>query len=149
MNFVQIKRLVNLGYYLNPIFRTHIYNRYYKPDEVKPYIKISKNSHRYLEELKEKGVVKISGKFADLAQYINDKYFSIIENKSRSGFEKYILSENNPSILYIPAGYANGFMSLNAEATLIWYSTATIEEAKEDDIRYDAYYWNAWEIEQR
>ena len=62
---------------------------------------------------------------------------------------KYILSENNPSILYIPAGYANGFMSLNAEAKLIWYSTATIEEAKEDDIRYDAYYWNAWEIEQR
>ena len=62
---------------------------------------------------------------------------------------KFVLSEHNPSILYIPAGYANGFMSLNAEAKLIWYSTATIEEAKEDDIRYDAYYWNAWEIEER
>lgn len=62
---------------------------------------------------------------------------------------RYILSSHKPSVLFIPAGYANGFMSLTKETKLIFFSTSTLEESRDDDIRYDAYYWNPWHIEER
>jgi len=62
---------------------------------------------------------------------------------------RYTISENKPSVLYIPAGYANGFMSLTRKTKLMFFSTSTLEESRGDDIRYDAYYWNAWEVVQR
>ena len=72
------------------------------------------------------------------------------ENPSKdSKVWRYVLSERKPSVLYIPAGYANGFMSLTAKTKLIFFSTSSIEETHGDDIRYDAYYWNPWEIEER
>ncbi len=63
--------------------------------------------------------------------------------------EKFVLSENSPSVLYIPKGYANGFMSLTEDAKLMFYSTSTLEESLGDDYRYNARYWNPWEIEER
>ena len=62
---------------------------------------------------------------------------------------RYVLYAHKPSVLYIPAGYANGFMSLTENAKLIFFSTSTLEEAHSDDIRFDAYYWNPWEIIER
>lgn len=62
---------------------------------------------------------------------------------------RYVLSAQRPSVLYIPPGYANGFMSLTAEAKLIFFSTVSLEESGHDDIRYDAYYWDAWSIIER
>ena len=62
---------------------------------------------------------------------------------------RYVLSDSKPSILYIPAGYANGFMSLSAETKLIFFSTSSLKETKGDDIRYDAYYWDPWKIIER
>ena len=62
---------------------------------------------------------------------------------------RYVLSANKPSILYIPAGYANGFKSLTADATIMFFSTATMEEAKNDDVRYDAHYWDIWSVVER
>jgi len=62
---------------------------------------------------------------------------------------RYTLSERKPSVLYIPAGYANGFMSLTSKTRLMFFSTSTIEETKGDDIRYDAHYWNPWEVVHR
>ena len=52
--------------------------------------------------------------------------------------ERFVLSSAKPSVLYIPAGYANGFMSLTADALLYYFSTATIEESRGDDVRYSA-----------
>jgi len=62
---------------------------------------------------------------------------------------RHVLSSHKPSVLYIPAGYANGFMSLTVETKLIFFSTSSLEETHDDDIRYDAYYWNPWEIVER
>lgn len=60
--------------------------------------------------------------------------------------ERYVLSADKPSVLFIPAGYANGFMTLTEGAKLMFFSTATLEESTGDDTRYDAYYWNPWEV---
>jgi dTDP-4-dehydrorhamnose 3,5-epimerase-like enzyme len=62
---------------------------------------------------------------------------------------KYIMSDNKPAVIYIPPGYANGFMSLSQNAKLIFYSTSTLSESMGDDHRYDSRYWNPWNIEER
>jgi dTDP-4-dehydrorhamnose 3,5-epimerase len=58
---------------------------------------------------------------------------------------KYILSASRPEILYIPPGYANGLMNLTSNAKIIFYSTSTIEEAKNDDFRFSYNQWNIWQ----
>jgi dTDP-4-dehydrorhamnose 3,5-epimerase-like enzyme len=62
---------------------------------------------------------------------------------------RYVLSAKKPTVLYIPPGYANGFMSLTSDTQLIFFSTSTIEEAKADDVRYDARYWDIWNVVER
>jgi dTDP-4-dehydrorhamnose 3,5-epimerase-like enzyme len=62
---------------------------------------------------------------------------------------RFVLSAQKPAVIFIPAGYANGFMSLTEDALLIFYSTATLEESKTDDVRYDARYWDAWQVVER
>lgn len=66
-----------------------------------------------------------------------------------SQVQRYVLSAEKPSILYIPAGYANGFMSLTESAALTFFSTSTLEESRGDDIRYDARYWDIWGVVER
>ena len=62
---------------------------------------------------------------------------------------RFTLSSHTPAVLFVPAGYANGFMSLTADATLIFFSTASMEETKGDDVRYDARYWDIWNVVER
>jgi dTDP-4-dehydrorhamnose 3,5-epimerase len=62
---------------------------------------------------------------------------------------RHVLSAAQPRVLFIPAGYANGFMSLTDDARLIFFSTSSLDESKNDDIRYDARYWDIWNIEER
>lgn len=62
---------------------------------------------------------------------------------------RHVLSAQRPAVLHIPAGCANGFMSLTADTRLVFFSTATLEESKGDDIRFDARYWDPWQVEER
>lgn len=62
---------------------------------------------------------------------------------------KFVLSDKNPSILYLPKGFANGFMSLTDNAKLMVFSSSTFEESLADDFRFDAAYWNPWKIIER
>jgi dTDP-4-dehydrorhamnose 3,5-epimerase-like enzyme len=63
--------------------------------------------------------------------------------------DRFVLSAARPSILYVPPGYANGFMSLTADTRMLIFSTATLEESREDDVRWDARYWDCWEVIER
>lgn len=60
-----------------------------------------------------------------------------------------VLSANNPKIWYIPAGYANGFKTLEPNTIVQFFSTSTLEEALQDDIRYPYNNPNLWEEEFR
>ena len=66
-----------------------------------------------------------------------------------SQVNRYVLSAEKPSVLYIPAGYANGFMSLTQDAAVVFYSTASLQESQGDDVRYDARYWDIWQVTER
>jgi dTDP-4-dehydrorhamnose 3,5-epimerase len=62
---------------------------------------------------------------------------------------RFVLSANAPAVLYIPPGYANGSMSLTADAKAVIFSTAALEESKGDDVRFDARLWDPWVVEER
>jgi len=62
---------------------------------------------------------------------------------------RHILTANKPEVLFIPTGYANGFMSLTDDALLMFFSTSTLQESQGDDVRYDAHYWDIWDVIER
>ena len=72
------------------------------------------------------------------------------ENPSRDlKIHRYVLSEKSPSVLFIPAGFANGFMNLSEDAKIVFFSTSELKDSLNDDVRYDAHYWEAWNVEER
>jgi dTDP-4-dehydrorhamnose 3,5-epimerase len=62
---------------------------------------------------------------------------------------RHVLSASAPSVLEIPAGYANGAMSLTADVTLLYLSTSTLSESHGDDIRFPSRFWDPWHVEER
>ncbi len=62
---------------------------------------------------------------------------------------RFVLSGSKPAVLYVPAGYANGAMTLTDDAVLLYFSTATLDESATDDVRYDARLWDVWQVEER
>ena len=62
---------------------------------------------------------------------------------------RFVLSAGLPKILHIPAGYANGFMTLSPDAQIIFFSTSTLKDSMNDDYRYDARYWDIWGVVER
>ena len=63
--------------------------------------------------------------------------------------KKYFLSEKNPKVLEIPAGYVNGFMSLEPNTKITFYSDKNTKDSLGDDYRFDYNFWNPWKIEYR
>ena len=63
--------------------------------------------------------------------------------------ERFVLSARRPSVLFIPSGYANGFMSLTDDLKLMFFSTSTLEESAADDIRFDSRLWDIWQVAER
>ncbi len=52
-------------------------------------------------------------------------------------------------MLFIPEGFANGFMTTSEDAKLAFFSTRTLEESLDDDVRFEARYWDPWTVEER
>jgi dTDP-4-dehydrorhamnose 3,5-epimerase-like enzyme len=63
--------------------------------------------------------------------------------------ERFVLSAQKPAALYVPSGYANGFMSLTADLKLMFFSTSTLEQSSGDDVRFDSQYWPIWQVVER
>jgi hypothetical protein len=90
--------------------------------------------------------------------YLVDNYSAIIaaveiddwdQPNKDAEVHRWVLSAGSPGVISIPAGYANGFMSLEPHTTLAYFSTSTLEQSVGDDFRYPFDYWNPWEIEPR
>jgi dTDP-4-dehydrorhamnose 3,5-epimerase len=92
-----------------------------------------------------KAVVVISGAALVAAVKIDD-WNSPSKNLK---VERIVLSAEKPGALLIPAGYANGFMTLTESAKVMFFSTSSLEESAGDDFRFDARLWNPWTIEER
>jgi dTDP-4-dehydrorhamnose 3,5-epimerase len=63
---------------------------------------------------------------------------------------KFVLCEQQPAMLCIPPGYANGSMALVEGTQVVHFSSMTMEETAGDDLRWP---WDAipgvWEAQQR
>jgi dTDP-4-dehydrorhamnose 3,5-epimerase len=92
-----------------------------------------------------KYVIVINGIALVGAVAINDWNHPSKDNK----VHRYILSDHKPSVLYIPAGYANGFMSLTKNCKVMFFSTSTLDESMKDDVRFDSRYWDIWSVVER
>jgi dTDP-4-dehydrorhamnose 3,5-epimerase len=115
--------------------------RFYMVENHQPGFIRAWHGHRY----ESKYVLVIKGAALICAVAIDDW-----EKPARdSKIWRYTLSEHTPAVLYIPAGYANGSMSLSPDAKIMYFSTSELAESLKDDIRFAADYWNPWQIEQR
>jgi dTDP-4-dehydrorhamnose 3,5-epimerase-like enzyme len=72
-----------------------------------------------------------------------------VKMEGKEEARKYTLSEQHPKILWIPPGYANGFMSLTSDAIIQFFSTSSLEDSLNDDIRFPYDKWDIWNIEYR
>ena len=70
-------------------------------------------------------------------------------NMETEEVNKFVLSSQKPSVLFIPPGYANGFKNLEEDTIIMFFSTSTIEETKGDDTRFEWDRWNIWEEDYR
>lgn len=59
----------------------------------------------------------------------------------------FISSSRKPTLVVIPPGYANGWMSLEEQTVLVCASTSTLKESIKDDQRFDPYKWgDLWQV---
>lgn len=94
-----------------------------------------------------KFVFVTSGDFIVAAVKMDD-----IKNPSKGNeVFRFVLSDRKPCVVFIPAGFANGFRALSEKNKVIFFSTSTLEESKGDDFRFPADYWGSkvWEAEDR
>jgi dTDP-4-dehydrorhamnose 3,5-epimerase-like enzyme len=57
---------------------------------------------------------------------------------------QFVLTSQSNQALYIPAGYANGFKTLQENTQVFFFSSASLEESKSDDFRYPWDFWHIW-----
>jgi len=62
---------------------------------------------------------------------------------------RFVLSSRKPAILFIPAGYANGFRTLTPGAQVMFFSSASLQDSQGDDYRFDARRWDPWGVVER
>ena len=85
--------------------------------------------HGHKEEAKY--VLVLEGSFM-----FNTLPIESLEKKEAATPQKFVLSARKPQILYIPPGFANGFMSLQDDSKVMFFSDSTIEESLSDDYRF-------------
>jgi dTDP-4-dehydrorhamnose 3,5-epimerase len=59
--------------------------------------------------------------------------------------KSYILDANKSQVLAVNIGYCTAIRALERDASLMVFSDKTLEEAKNDDYRFDKNYWFNWE----
>lgn len=103
--------------------------------------KIIRAFHGHMKE--SKYVYVVSGSILLCAVYLDNAKNPSKENK----VERFVLKAGNPQIIHIPPSYANGFKTLEANTEVIFFSTSTLKESKEDDFRFPPDYWGkkVWE----
>ena len=101
--------------------------------------------HGHLKE--SKYILPVSGSAIVAAVKLDNP-----SNPSKSNpIQRFILSSKKPALLYVPAGHANGFRYLEKGTKLMFFSTASLEESKGDDIRFAHDYWgvDVWTVKNR
>jgi dTDP-4-dehydrorhamnose 3,5-epimerase-like enzyme len=79
----------------------------------------------------------IAGSAIIVAIPIEGRFSGGVELGSDIDMERFVLSANQPRMLYIPPGMFNGARTLEPGTQIMYFSTSTLEESKNDDIRVE------------
>ena len=60
-----------------------------------------------------------------------------------------VLSSKKPNVFKIPAGYANGIMTLTPDTVVCVFSSSSLQDSAGDDFRFPARVWDIWNVEER
>ena len=66
------------------------------------------------------------------------------DNPSAAVPQKLVLTALKPQVVYIPPNSASGFKTLTDDAQVMFFSTTTFEESKNDDFRFPPDTWDIW-----
>lgn len=91
--------------------------------------------HGHFKE--SKSVFVTSGSLLLCVVKLDDKKNPSKKNKVK----KIILDSQNPQIVNVPAGFANGIMSLEKNTQVIFYSNKSVKDSEADDYRFPEDYW--------
>jgi len=69
-----------------------------------------------------------------------------VVNLATNNVQKFVLTSQKPAILEIPPNHANGWMNLD-DTTIIFFSSNSLNESLNDDIRYPYDKWDIWNSE--
>ena len=72
-----------------------------------------------------------------------------VVNMKTNEISKFVLSSKSPKVLWIPPGNYNGFKSLEENTSILFFSTTTLDESLDDDIRKEFDEWNIWNEDYR
>lgn len=122
-------------------FSLQKYKRFYVVSNHQPQFIRAWHGHKY----ESKGVVLLSGSAIVCAVKIDDWEHP----SSDLPIHRQVLSAKTPGVLEIPKGYANGFMTLEPNTVVCFFSSSSLEESANDDIRFPATTWNPWSVEER
>ena len=96
--------------------------------------------HGHLKEEKYIGCIK--GTFQISAVKINN----VKKPNKKNKIFNFILNKSDSNFVHIPKGFANGSMSLEDNSELLIFSTSSLSESLKDDFRFNAKYWNPWDV---
>jgi len=65
----------------------------------------------------------------------------------KENVHRFVLSSKEPSVLYVPGGFANGSRFLEDNTKIIVFSTSSLQDSKNDDYQLPYDYWgkDIWE----
>lgn len=117
------------------------YRRFYLVENHQPSFVRAWHAHK----LEAKAVTVVRGAAVVAAVRIDDW-----DNPSRDlEVMRVVLAAQSPTVMEIPPGYANGFMTLQADTQMMFFSSSTLEESLGDDFRFPARHWDVWGVEER
>lgn len=95
----------------------------------------------------EKYALVVSGS----ALFCLSKIINLEKKNKDSKIDRFILSGVKPAILYIPAGYVNGFKSLEENTKIIFFSSSSLKDSLKDDYRFPADFFgnDIWGVKNR
>lgn len=104
--------------------------------------KVIRAFHGHMKEAKF--VYVLAGSIVLCAVRLTDKKAP----SKKVAVRKMVLSAKEPTVAYIPQGFANGFRALERGTKVVFFSTATLAESLKDDYRFPADYWGngVWKV---
>lgn len=84
-----------------------------------------------------------------LPDYYKDEQTGLNVPRRNEQPERYVISANTPSVLFIPPGYCNGAMNLEHDTIIFYFSTSTLDQSLHDDVRFTYDTWNIWDVDNR